>query len=62
MSKNSIVLLGACLAVTAMLQYSPVQAQSKNSAESQKNTIADGRVVAVVKGSKILFRDVRIAH
>jgi len=62
MSKNSIVLLGACLAVTAMLQYSPVQAQSKNSAEPQKNAIADGRVVAEVKGSKILFRDVRIAH
>ena len=64
MSKSSIALLGACLAISAILQFSPAQAQSNNPAEPKKaaGAIADGRVVAVVKGSKVLFRDVRIAH
>ena len=58
MSKTSLALLGACLTAVAVLQFSPLQAQTKGAAAA----ISDDRVVAVVKGSKVLFRDVRLAH
>lgn len=58
MSKLSFALLGACLTAAAALPLAPLQAQTKggNAAPS------DNQVVAVVGGSKILFRDVRVAH
>ncbi|MDA1100637.1 MAG: peptidylprolyl isomerase [Proteobacteria bacterium] len=58
MRKFSLALLGASLTVVALLYYSPLQAQMKNASGAP----SDDRVVAVVKGSKILFRDVRLAQ
>ncbi|MBL6952930.1 MAG: peptidylprolyl isomerase [Alphaproteobacteria bacterium] len=57
MRKISIALLGASLTIVAGLQISPLQAQTKGTG----GTPSDDRVVAVVQGSKVLFRDVRLA-
>ncbi len=64
MSKSPAALLRAGLATMAaltMLQLAPAQAQTQSQNKAAAAN-ADDRVVAVVKGSKILFRDVRIAH
>jgi peptidyl-prolyl cis-trans isomerase C len=58
MSKISIALLGAGLTAFALLHFSPLQAQTKKAG----STLSDDQVVAVVKGSKVLFRDVRLAQ
>jgi len=58
MIKNLFTLSGACLTVAAFLQISPLQAQNKTA----DGMVSDDRVVAIVKGSKVLFRDVRLAH
>ncbi len=54
----SIALLGASLTALAMLPVSPLQAQT----ESAAGAPSDDQVVAVVKGRKVLFRDVRLAQ
>ena len=64
MSKSPVALLRAGLATLAaftMLQLAPAQAQTQTQ-DKAAAVVSDDRVVAVVKGSKILFRDVRIAH
>ena len=64
MSKSPVALLRAGLATLAaftMLQLAPAQAQTQ-SQDKAAAAVSDDQVVAVVKGSKILFRDVRIAH
>ena len=58
MSKYSIALLGASLAAVALLQFSPLQAQTKSAGGAP----SDDQVVAIVKGSKVLFRDLRLAQ
>ncbi len=58
MRKSSLALLGASLAAVILLQFSPLQAQT----ERAGGLPSDDQVVAVVKGSKVLFRDVRLAH
>ena len=58
MSKVYFALLGAGLMAVTLLQFSPLQAQTKN----VDGTVPDDRVVATVKGSKVLFRDVRLAY
>jgi len=56
----------AAMATIALMQTSPALAQSSGEKLKQGAaapiTIPDDQVVAVVKGSKILFRDVRLAH
>jgi len=58
MSKVYFALLGVGLMAATLLQFSPLQAQTKNVDER----VPDDRVVATVKGSKVLFRDVRLAY
>jgi peptidyl-prolyl cis-trans isomerase C len=58
MRKYSPALLGASLAVVILLQFSPLQAQTAPAG----GIPSDDQVVAVVEGSKVLFRDVRLAH
>ncbi|MBT3533096.1 MAG: peptidylprolyl isomerase [Rhodospirillaceae bacterium] len=52
--------LAACLTVVMLLSASPSRAQSQD--QKAAPPPSDDQVVAVVNGSKVLFRDVRLAY